>query len=42
MARRETFYKYVRGEKTKMTSREVKQFIMKQNNCPTEQYLEFP
>ena len=38
MARRETFYKYVRGEKTKMTSREVKQFIMKQNNWTADEY----
>lgn len=38
MARRETFYKYVRGNKIKMTSSEVKQFIMKQNNWTADEY----
>ena len=34
----ETFYKYVKGERVKMTSKEVKAFIMKQNKWTSDQY----
>ncbi len=35
---KETFYKIKNGQKVKMTSREVKQYIMKQNKWTSEQY----
>jgi len=34
----ETFYKYVGGQRVKMTNREVKAYIMKTNKWTTEQY----
>lgn len=38
MARRETFYRYSNGKRVNMTSREVKRFIMKQNNWTADEY----
>lgn len=35
---KETFYKYVGGERVKMTNKEVKAYIMKVNNWTTDQY----
>lgn len=35
---KENYYKYVNGERVKMTSREVKAYIMKVNGWTTEQY----
>lgn len=35
---KETFYKYSNGQKIKMTNKEVKQYIMKQNKWTSEQY----
>lgn len=35
---KETYYKYVNGERVKMTSREVKAYIMKVNGWTTDQY----
>lgn len=38
MATKETFYKYVGGNRVKMTNREVKAYIMKENRWTSEQY----
>lgn len=38
MATKETFYKFVGGNRVKMTNREVKAYIMKQNRWTSEQY----
>ena len=35
---KETYYKYVNGQRVKMTNREVKAYIMKVNGWTTEQY----
>lgn len=38
MATKETFYKYVGGNRVKMTNRDVKAYIMKENRWTSEQY----